>query len=127
MLRLDQMADIYALGEAAQAGTVVPSEGLERLAAIRRQKARFGWAGLVFGHGVLALGLAMVQMPTGTNLVAAAILGLIVGLLKIFNRGRSMLSVPLPVVAAAAVSMLVFLAMRRGIPVDPLHVLVRRW
>jgi len=123
-LRLDQMADIYALGEAAQGAKVEPGEGLERLAAIRRQKARFGKGGLVAGHVILTVGLALVLMPTRTNLAAAAVLGLIVGLLKLFNRGRAMMAVPLPVVAAAVVSALVFLAVRRGIPVDPLHALV---
>lgn len=124
MLRLDQMADLYALGEAAQAGKVEPRQGLERLAAIRRQKARFGWAGLVGGHIILTIGLALVLMPTLTNLAAAAVLGLIVGVLKLFNWGRAVLAVPLPVVAAAVVSTLVFLAIRRGISVDPLHALV---
>lgn len=124
VMRLDQMADIYALGVAAQAGKVTPSEGLERLAAVRRQKARFGKLGLVVGHVILTLGLAMVLMPTWTNLAAAAFLGLMVGLLKLFNQGRSLLAIPLPVVAAAAVSTIVFLMMRRDIPVDPLHSLV---
>jgi uncharacterized membrane protein YjjP (DUF1212 family) len=123
-MRLDQMADIYSLGDAAQAGKVDPREGLERLAAIRRQKARFGWLGLVAGHIILTCGLALVLMPTRTNLVAAAVLGLMVGLIKLFNRGRAVFAVPLPVVAATAVSALVFLAIRRGIPVDPLHALV---
>jgi uncharacterized membrane protein YjjP (DUF1212 family) len=124
MLRLDQMADVYALGEEAQSGRVDPLEGLKRLAAIRRQKARFGPVGLVVGHAILTVGLALVLMPTPTNLAAAAVLGFIVGLIKLFNRGRTMLSVPLPVIAAAVVSALVFLAIRRGIPVDPLHALV---
>ena len=124
MLRLDQMADLYALGEAAQVGKVEPQEGLERLAAIRRQKARFGKVGLVAGHIILTIGLALVLMPTWTNLAAASVLGLVVGLLKLFNRGRAVLAVPLPVVVAAVVSALVFLAIRRGIPVDPLHALV---
>ena len=124
MLRLDQMADVYALGEEAQNGRVDPLEGLKRLAAIRRQKARFGPVGLVVGHAILTVGLALVLMPTPTNLAAAAVLGFIVGLVKLFNRGRTMLSVPLPVIAAAVVSALVFLAIRRGVPVDPLHALV---
>jgi len=123
-LRLDQIADIYALGQAAQAGKVEPGEGLARLAAIRRQKPRFGWVGLVVGHVILTVGLALVLMPTRTNLAAAAVLGLIVGLLKLFNRGRAVMAIPLPVAAAAAVSALVFLAIRHGIPVDPLHALV---
>ena len=35
-----------------------------------------------------------------------------------------MLAVPLPVVAATLVSALVFLAVKQGLPVDPLHALV---
>jgi uncharacterized membrane protein YjjP (DUF1212 family) len=124
MLRLDQMADIYALGVAAQAGQVKPAEGLERLAAIRRQKARFGWFGLAGGHVILTVGLALVLMPTHKNLVAAAVLGLIVGLLKLLNQGRAVLALPLPVVAATTVSVIVFMAISRGISVDPLHALV---
>jgi len=124
MLRLDQMADVYALGEEAQRAGVDPLDGLKRLAGIRRRKDRFGPIGHVVGHAILTVGLALVLMPTATNLAAAAVLGFFVGLIKLFNRGRTMLSVPLPVIAAAVVSALVFLAIRRGIPVDPLHALV---
>lgn len=123
-LRLDQMADVYSLGEAAQAAAVPPSEGLERLTAILRQKARFGAAGILAGHTILTVGLAIVLMPTISNLMAAAVLGFIVGAVKMFNRGRSVLAVPLPVISAAIVSTLVFLAVRYGLPVDPLHALV---
>ena len=124
MLRLDQMAEVYALGEEAQSGRVDPLEGLKRLAAIRRQKARFGRVGHVVGHVILTVGLALVLMPTPINLAAAAVLGFIVGLIKLFNVGRTLLSVSLPVIAAAVVSALVFLAIRNGIPVDPLQALV---
>ena len=44
-LRLDQIADVYALGEAAQRAAVTPREGLDRLAGILRKTARFGPAG----------------------------------------------------------------------------------
>lgn len=124
MLRLDQMADVYALGEEAEAAKVDPREGLKRLARILRQKVRFGAFGHVAGHVILTIGLALVLMPTPTNLAAAAVLGLIVGLLKLLSPDRTLLSVPLPVIAAATVSGLVFLAIRHGIPVDPLHALV---
>jgi uncharacterized membrane protein YjjP (DUF1212 family) len=124
LLRLDQMADFYALGEAAQKGRLDLREGLERLSAIRRQKPRFGRVGFVFGHTILTIGLAFVLMPTVSNLAAAAVLGLIVGLIKLFNRGGSVMSVPLPVIAATTVSTLVFLAIRYGLAVDPVHALV---
>jgi uncharacterized membrane protein YjjP (DUF1212 family) len=122
--RLDQMAEIYRLGEEAQKARVAPSAGLERLAVIRRQKARFGPLGMVAGHTILTTGLAFVLMPTLVNIGVAAILGLIVGLLKLLNRTRSVLSVPMPVIAATLVSTVVFLAIRHGLRLDPVHALI---
>lgn len=124
MLRLDQMAEVYALGEEARGARVDPRQGLRRLAAIRRRKVRFGPVGHLAGHIILTIGLALVLMPTAANLAAAAVLGLIVGLLKLLGPDRTLLAVPMPVIAAAAVSSLVFVAIRNGIPVDPLHALI---
>jgi len=124
MLRLDQMAEVYKLGEQAQRASIDPRQGLKRLAAIQRQKVRFGPVGHLAGHVILTVGLALVLMPTPANLGAAAVLGLIVGLLKLLGPDRTLLAVPVPVIAAAAVSSLVFLAIRHGIDVDPLHALV---
>jgi len=123
-LRLDQMADFYALGEAAQTGKLDLREGLDRLAEIRRHKPRFGNLGFIAGHTILSVGLALVLMPTVSNLAAAFVLGFIVALLKLLNRGGSVMSVPLPVLAATIVSALAFLAIRHGLAVDPLHALV---
>jgi uncharacterized membrane protein YjjP (DUF1212 family) len=123
-LRLDQIADVYELGDAAQRGEITPRDGLERLSAILRKAARFGPLGIVVGHTILTLGLAIILMPTRTNLVAAALLGAVVGVLKVFNRDRPVLAVPLQVVAAVLVSTLVFLAVEQGLPLDPRYVLV---
>jgi uncharacterized membrane protein YjjP (DUF1212 family)/uncharacterized membrane protein YjjB (DUF3815 family) len=124
LLRLDQMADFYALGDLAQKGKLELREGLDRLAAIRRQKPRFGKVGFVLGHAILTVGLALVLMPTITNAMAAIVLGLIVGFLKLTSRGTTVTSVPLPVTSAAIVSALVFLAIRYGLDVDPVHAIV---
>ena len=123
-LRLDQIADVYALGDAARRAAVTPREGLDRLADILRRTGRFGLAGVVGGHAVLSVGVAMVLTPALTNLAAAALLGAIVGTVKALNQKRAFLAVPMPVMAAALVSILVFYAMRRGLPVDPLGALV---
>ena len=123
-LRLDQMADVYALGGIAESAAIDPAEGIKQLTAILNQKPRFGAIGSVLGHTILSVGLAIVLLPTRNNLMAAAVLGFIVGLIKLFNRGRAMLAVPLPVVTAAIVSTLVFLALRYGVPLDPLHAMV---
>jgi uncharacterized membrane protein YjjP (DUF1212 family) len=123
-LRLDQIADVYELGAAAEHGSVVPREGLERLTEILRKTARFGLTGIVVGHTILTVGLAMVLQSTPTNIATAAVLGAIVGAVKVLNRGRAVLALELPVVAAALVSALVFLAAKWGLPVDPEHALV---
>jgi uncharacterized membrane protein YjjP (DUF1212 family) len=123
-LRLDQVSAVYTLGEAAERGEVDPCEGLEQLNAILRQSPRFGAIGAIVGHTVLAVGLSFVLMPTWVNLATAAVLGLVVGAVKLFNRNRPILSAPLSVVAATLVSTLVFLAIKQGLPIDPLYALV---
>jgi uncharacterized membrane protein YjjP (DUF1212 family) len=124
VLRLDQIADVYTLGEAAQRGEVTPRQGLDRLTELLRKGPRFGPAGAVAGHTILTVGLALVLMPDPRNLAAAAVLGFLVGALKVFNRGRPVLDAPLSVVSAALVSVLVFLALKYGLPVDPQYALV---
>ena len=123
-LRLDQIADIYALGAAAERAEVTLREGLELLADILRRPGRFGPAGIVAGHTVLSVGLAMLFLPSLPNLAAAGLLGLMVGALKLFGRDRSVLAVPMPVLAATLVSAAAFMAMQRGLPVDPFYVVV---
>lgn len=123
-LRLDQTAEVYRLGAAAQNGEIDPREGLERLAAILRQAPRFGAFGGIVGHAILTIGLAMVLSPTVTGLVSAGALGAAVGALKVVNRNRPLLALPLPVAAAALVSALVFGAAASGLPVDPTQLLV---
>ncbi|MFO1315093.1 MAG: threonine/serine exporter family protein [Burkholderiales bacterium] len=123
-LRLDQIADVFALTEAAERAEIPARQGIERLSEILRTRARFGSAGTFVGHAVLTLGLAMILKPSLFNLLAAVVLGAIVGLLKLVNQNRPVLAVPAPVVAAALVSALAFLALQHGLPVDPMYVLV---
>jgi uncharacterized membrane protein YjjP (DUF1212 family) len=123
-LRLDQIADVYALFQEAERAAITPRQGLERLTEILRKKARFGKLGVVAGHAVLTLGLAMVLKPSLANLFAAALLGALVGVLKLINQDRPLLAVPTPVLAAAVVSTLAFLALQHGLPVEPIYLLV---
>lgn len=123
-LRLDQIADVYTLGDQAQRGEVPPEEGLARINEILKKAPRFGSIGMIGGHAILTLGLAMLISPAPTNLVAAVILGAIVGGVKTLNRDRPILSAPLSVVAAALVSTLVFGAAAYGLPINPLCILV---
>lgn len=120
-LRLDQIGEVFLLGESAQRGETPPAEGLRRISEILRRPARFGRLGLFVGHVVLSIGVALVLRATTVNLVAAALLGGVVGALKALNRNRGVLAAPLPVVAATFVSALVFLAVKQGYPIEPLH------
>ncbi|HMP07545.1 MAG TPA: threonine/serine exporter family protein, partial [Lacipirellulaceae bacterium] len=120
-LRLDQIAGVYTLGDLAQRGEIAPREGLARLNEILHATSRFGGVGAVVGHIVLSVGVAMVLAPTQTNIAAATVLGAVVGVVKTLQRNRPVLAAPLPVVTAAIVSALVFLAVEYGLPVDPLH------
>jgi uncharacterized membrane protein YjjP (DUF1212 family) len=123
VLRLDQIAEVYTLGEEAQHGEVTPRQGQDRLTELLRKPPRFGAAVVVVGHTILSVGVALVLMPALRNLMAAAILGAIVGAVKAFNRDRPVLAAPLSVVSAGLVSLLVFLAMEYGLPVDPQYAL----
>jgi uncharacterized membrane protein YjjP (DUF1212 family)/uncharacterized membrane protein YjjB (DUF3815 family) len=123
-LRLDQIAEVYRLGSDAQAAAMTPREGLDRLVELLRTQPRFGRWGALAGHMILAVGVAMVLMPTIANIVAAAVLGLLVGGLKTALQQRTLFAVPMPVVAATLVSAAVFYAADYGLPVDPLHMLV---
>ena len=113
---------MYTLGEAAQRGEVDPAAGLERLNEIMRQPPRFGVV-RVFRHVLFTVGLAMVLMPTAANLHRGGARRVLVGALEV-SKNRSVLDVPLSVVAAAFVSAAVFIAVRKGLPVDPLHAFV---
>lgn len=123
-LRLDQIGEVYTLGEAAQRGDISPEDGLKRLGDIMRSRPRFGVLGAIVGHVILTIGLAMVLAPSPTNLVTAGVLGTIIGALKVFTRGKSVLAAPVSVVAAVVVSLLVFTAMHSGLEVSPLCALV---
>lgn len=124
MLHLDQIGDVFALGAAAQKAEIRPGEGLERLSGILRRSGRFGRTGIVVGNAILTLGLALVLTPSPANLVAAFLLGAMVGGIKLLNRDRAVLSVPTPVIAAALVSGLVFFGVGYGLPLSPAYLLV---
>jgi len=123
-LRLDQIADVYRLGEQARRGELEPLVGARDLAKILRSASRFRTVGVVFCKAILASGLSLLLMPTLPNLATAFLLGLAVGLLKLISGGKALMSIPLPVIAAIFVSASIFLAAKYELPVDPLHSLV---
>lgn len=118
-LRLDQIADVYELGDLAQRGEIQPREGIDRLAGILKKPTRFGAVGIIVGHIILTVGLAFVLASSTVNIIATAILGAVIGAIIALNRDRTILAVPVPVLSAILVSSLVFLGIKYGLPMDP--------
>jgi len=118
-LRLDQIADVYELGDLAQRGEIQPRDGIDRLAGILKKPTRFGAVGIIVGHIILTVGLAFVLDSSTVNVIATAILGAVIGVVKALNRDRTILAVPVPVLSALLVSSLVFLGIKYGLPMDP--------
>ena len=69
---------------------------------------RFGTAGVIGGHMVLTLGLALILQPTPEALAAAAVFGALIGALKIYAHDLQTVGVLLPIGAATLISALAF-------------------
>ena len=106
--RLDKTAAIDLLARDAERGAVDPEDGLRRLDEIATLPHRFGSVGVIGGHMVLTIGLALILQPTPDALVAAAIFGALIGVLKIYARDLQTVGVLLPIAAATLISALAF-------------------
>ena len=82
-LRLDQIDSLYRLVRQLEAAKLTPGEGLRRLGAVDSQKPAFGWPLRILGHGVLTAGLVLLLQPTPGGILAAFVLGLLIGAFKV--------------------------------------------
>jgi uncharacterized membrane protein YjjP (DUF1212 family) len=106
--RLDRAAEIADLQRLAERGAIAPAEGLRRLDEIAARPHRFGTLGVIGGHMVLTIGLALILQPTPQALGMAAVFGALIGWLKLVTRDMQTTAVLLPVTAATLVSFLAF-------------------
>lgn len=112
-LRLDQISVVYEVVRRAERGALPPAEGLRRLRAVREMPPRRGRVVTVLGHVVMTIGLCLLLRPALRDVAVAAVLGGLVGVLRLTVRG-----VLVPVLCALVVSALTFTAVRYGV-VDP--------
>jgi uncharacterized membrane protein YjjP (DUF1212 family) len=77
--RLDRTAAIAAVARDAERVAIDPDEGLRRLDEIAAFRHRFGAVGVIGGHTVLTIGLALILQPTPEALGAAAVFGALIG------------------------------------------------
>jgi uncharacterized membrane protein YjjP (DUF1212 family) len=105
-LRLDQIGALYELVKVLELGRLTPAQGLERLELIYRLQPAFRWPLRTLGHAVLTMGLALLLQPTPGGIVAALVLGAVVGLMKLPTLPT--LRLVFPIVAAFTTSVVVF-------------------
>jgi uncharacterized membrane protein YjjP (DUF1212 family) len=109
-LRLDQASAVIHLARAAAAGRLAPLEASAELERILRAAPRFGVAASIVSHGVLTVGLGLVIRPAAVDLWIYFALGALVGAMKALAARVGAGGYLLPVVAAAVVSAIAFLA-----------------
>jgi uncharacterized membrane protein YjjP (DUF1212 family) len=113
--RLDQISGIDRLGREASRGEVAPEEGLRRLEVISGMPRRTSPLVEALGYAVLSVGVCLVLRPSMTDVVAAAIFGLLVGVLQLVGPQDSPVRVLMPVISAFAVASLSALAVKWNI------------
>jgi uncharacterized membrane protein YjjP (DUF1212 family) len=109
--RLDQISALDDLAHDAERGAVDPADGLRRLDDIGRMRPRFGPVQSIVGYSILTLGICLVLHPAPRDLAAAAVFGIVVGLLRSLGKNES-LQILMPIIAAFAVSALSALAVK---------------
>ncbi|MCZ7530195.1 MAG: threonine/serine exporter family protein [Acidimicrobiia bacterium] len=109
LLRLDQIDDVLRLVREAESGAIGASEGNRRLAEIRSAGAPYSPRLVLVGYICATVGLAAILHATWVEVVAAALLGAVVGAFRLWTRHLSPSYQPFVVlIAATAVSTTVF-------------------
>ena len=112
--RLDQVSALYELVDRAERGDVEPSEGLRTLERIRAMSPRHGATVTLLGYTAMTAALCLILQPTPRDVATATALGVLVGFLVLFARGRPTLTLFAPILAATIVSALTFEAVKHG-------------
>jgi uncharacterized membrane protein YjjP (DUF1212 family) len=122
--RLDQIAALDLLVREAERGSVPPADGLRRLDEIDSLPNRFGSAQRLAGYAVLTLGLCLILKPSPREVAAAAVFGVVVGLLRSIGPENGALQTLMPVLAAFTVAVLTGVAVRNDLAGPGLRAMV---
>ncbi|MEV0249682.1 threonine/serine exporter family protein [Nocardia sp. NPDC050712] len=107
-LRLDQIARLYRLLDRLKQELPPPTEVTELLRRIMASEPRNPVLVTLLGQVVLTVGLGLMLNPSGRALIGCCVLGALVGLLTWLANRIPLLSLALPVAAAALVSFVAF-------------------
>jgi uncharacterized membrane protein YjjP (DUF1212 family) len=109
-LNLDQVTEVIHVARVAEAAEITPAVARVRLDQALNMAPRFGTLAYIVAHGVLTLGLGLVIKPAPVDLWAYFALGCLVGAMKAWAARLTPGGYLLPIIAAALVSAIAFLA-----------------
>lgn len=112
-VRYDQSFPLAQLVARAPTGELSPDQGMAELDRIHKQQRRFPLWITVLGYAVQSTGLVLILQPAPWSLVAAASLGLVVGLMVAVGRQVEALGHLLPAICSFVVALAVFAANER--------------
>src|SRR5262249_49363846 len=111
---LDQVSDFKALLLAIEGGQLSAEAALARLDALAKRPPRLPKRAQVVGLGLFSTGFGISVQATGQEIIAAAVLGLLVGVIAVAAQDRPRLTVVAPFVASVTVSTLTLFAYKHG-------------
>jgi len=114
VLRLDQTSSLFDILKLAVAAEIDPAEGSRRVVEVIAQPPHYRRLFTVAGHVLLTVGICFILQPTWSDILLAAIFGLLVGLLKLIGERWAASQPLLPVVAAFIVTALTFILAGQG-------------
>jgi uncharacterized membrane protein YjjP (DUF1212 family) len=107
-LRLDQVDSLYQLIDRVKAAPIPPAEGIAAIGRILTAAPRYSALVTVLGHAVLTVGIGLLLVRDERALLSLALLGLLVGVLRLVADRVQVLSLALPVAAALLVTLLAY-------------------
>src|SRR5262249_8135000 len=111
---LDQVSDFKALLLAIEGGQLSAEAALARLDALAKRPSRFSKRAQVVGLGLFSTGFGISVQATGQEIIAAAVLGLLVGVIAVAAQDRPRLTIVAPFVVSVTVSTLTLLVYKHG-------------
>ncbi len=112
-LRFDQIFPLARLVSAAMAGRVSAQDGDTRLDEIQGSARRYPAWVTIIGYGIQSAGLSLVLEPTLLNVLAALLLGAMVGGFLVMSQRVPVLAQLVPAVSAFAVASICIVAALR--------------
>lgn len=123
-LRLDQIDALYRLIDDIRQLRLPVTDAAARLAALVVAGPRFNAAATVLGHGVLTVGLGLMLNPTTVALPVYFVLGMLVGLLRLWADHYRPLDLVFPVATSFAVTWVAFAVVAPLMDAWPLDIVI---